>query len=123
MMIPVTEKISTVVLVGLENRSFDHMLGYLTYEGLLPGTNGLETDLNKYENQYAGGAYIPFPAPDRQLSSDLPHEWNEVVTQLADSAVTQQFNMTGFVEAYAALTGTQPAQQADPMGFFKSDKV
>ena len=27
------DKISTVVLVVLENRSFDHMLGHLTYAG------------------------------------------------------------------------------------------
>jgi phospholipase C len=61
--------------------------------------------------------------PDRTLVSDLPHEWNEVATQLAYSSVTQQFDMTGFVEAYAALTNTEPVQQADPMGFFASTTV
>ena len=70
-MTSLADKISTVVLVVLENRLFDHMLGHLTYEGPLPGINGLETDLSKYENQYAGGEYLPFRASDRQLSFDL----------------------------------------------------
>ncbi len=122
-MMLLTDKISTVVLVVLENRSFDHMLGHLQYEGLVSGVNGLETNLAQYQNLYKGGVYLPFAALDRQLSFDLPHEWDQVATQLAYSSVTQQFDMIGFVEAYAALTGTQPAQQADPMGFFKSDKV
>jgi phospholipase C len=118
-----SEKISTVVLVAMENRSFDHMLGHLTYEHLIPGVNGLEQDFSKYENIYKGTPYRPFLMPDRTLVSDLPHEWNEVATQLAYSSVTQQFDMTGFVEAYAALTNTEPVQQADPMGFFASTTV
>jgi phospholipase C len=61
--------------------------------------------------------------PDRPLVSDLPHEWNEIATQLAYSSVTQEFDMTGFVEAHAALTKTEPVQQADPMGFFASTTV
>jgi phospholipase C len=112
--------ISTVVLVVLENRSFDHMLGHLTYENLVPGANGLEQNLATYENIYKGTPYRPFLMSDRLLSSDLPHEWNEVATQLAYSTVTQQFDMTGFVEAYATFTKTEPARQVDPMGFFAS---
>jgi phospholipase C len=98
-------------------------LRHLTYEHLIPGVNGLEQDFSKYENVYKGTPYRPFLMPDRTLVSDLPHEWNEVATQLAYSSVTQQFDMTGFVEAYAALTNTQPVQQADPMGFFASTTV
>jgi phospholipase C len=118
-----SEKISTVVLVAMENRSFDHMLGHLTYEHLIPGVNGLEQDLSKYENIYKGTPYLPFLMPDRPLVSDLPHEWNEVAAQLAYSAVTQQFDMTGFVEAYAAFTKTEPAQHTDSMGFFASTTI
>jgi phospholipase C len=117
------EKIATVVLVMLENRSFDHMLGHLRYEGLMPTVDGLEKDLSKYNNPYKGGEFVPFQARDRQLTSDLPHEWQFVDTQLAWSPVRQQFEMTGFVQAYADFTKTNPGQQADPMGFFTSDKV
>src|SRR5579885_2998667 len=117
------DKISTVVLVVMENRSFDHMLGHLTYENLIPGANGLDRDLSRYANLHQGGQYLPFVMQDAPLSSDLPHEWDQVQTQLAYSSVTQQFDMTGFVEAYANLTQTNPAQQADPMGFFASSTV
>jgi phospholipase C len=118
-----SEKISTVVLVVMENRSFDHILGHLTYENLIPGANGLDRNLAQYANIYQGGQYIPFDMQDRLLSSDLPHEWDEVQTQLAYSSVTQQFDMTGFVEAYVKLTQANPARQADPMGFFASGTV
>ena len=47
-----SDRVSTVVLVMLENRSFDHMLGHLTYENLVPGVDGLQQDLTKYENPY-----------------------------------------------------------------------
>jgi phospholipase C len=122
-MATLSKKISTVVLVVLENRSFDHMLGHLTYENLIAGANGLEQNLTQYANIYQGGEYLPFLMQDRPLSYDLPHEWNEVETQLSYSSVTQQYDMTGFVEAYANLTKTNPAQQADPMGFFASKTV
>jgi phospholipase C len=120
---PLTDSVSTIVLVMLENRSFDHMLGHLTYENLVPGVNGLGQDLTQYENPFQGSPYQPFPIAARPLASDLPHEWDQVATQLAYSAVTEQFAMNGFVEAYAAFTGTQPVQQADPMGFFASAQV
>jgi phospholipase C len=118
-----SEKIWTVVLVVMENRSFDHMLGHLTYENILQGVNGLNHNLVQYANVYQGGQYLPFDMQDRPLSSDLPHEWDQVQTQLSYSSVTQQFDMTGFVEAYAKLSQTNPAQQADPMGFFASKTV
>jgi phospholipase C len=118
-----SQTISTVVLVVLENRSFDHMLGHLRYEGLNAAANGLSKKLAQYGNIYKGGNYLPFRIQDRPLSFDLPHEWNEVETQLSYSSVTQQFDMTGFVEAYANLTKTNPVQQCDPMGFFASSTV
>jgi phospholipase C len=117
------DKISTVVLVPLENRSFDHMLGHLKYEGINSQVDGLDKDLDKYTNAYKGGAYVPFPMADRELASDLPHEWDFVDKQLNWSSVTQQFAMDGFVTAYAEFTKTEPLQNPDPMGFFSSDKV
>lgn len=120
---PLADRVSTVVLVMLENRSFDHMIGHLTYENLVPGVEGLGQDLTKYENPYKGGGYLPFSLPPGVLAFDLPHEWDYVATQLAKSVVTEQFDMTGFVEAYATFNNVEPVQQAEPMGFFGSDKV
>jgi phospholipase C len=120
---PLTDRVSTVVLLMFENRSFDHMLGHLTFEKLVAGVEGLQKDLSQYENPYKGGSYKPFPMPGEPLSFDLPHEFGMVAVQLAKSAVTQQFDMNGFVEAYATANNVKPAKQADPMGFFKSDTV
>jgi len=117
------DKISTVVIVMMENRSFDHMLGHLKYEGLMPDVDGLDKDLAKYQNLYKGGIYLPFAAQDHTLASDVPHEFDYVDIQLAKSNVTGNFSMNGFVEAYAKFTNTEPVQQPDSMAFFKAQTV
>jgi len=118
------ERVSTVVLVTMENRSFDHMLGHLSLEGLVPGVDGLAAPLSRYQNLYAGDVFQPFPMTDRLLDSDLPHEWDEVQVQLARSEVTQRLTMTGFVEAYARFRGqTDVGPLPDPMGYFPSAQV
>jgi phospholipase C len=48
------EKIDHVVVMMLENRSFDHMLGYLSLSGRRPEINGLRPGL---ANEYQGRAY------------------------------------------------------------------
>ncbi len=107
-----------------ENRSFDHMLGHLRYEGLQPDADGLQEPLDQYENIYQGGSYRPFPiSNDVQLPFDIPHEYNDIKTQLARSPVNGALSMNGFVAAYADTTGITPNPQAEPMGFFSSSQV
>ena len=118
------DRISTVVLVVMENRSFDHMLGHLALEGLVKGVDGLTQPLSRYQNLYAGDAYQPFPKTDALLDSDLPHEWDEVQVQLARSEVSQRFTMSGFVEAYARFRNRPDVGPLpDPMGYFASGQV
>src|ERR1700687_2860992 len=95
------DQVKTVVLVILENRSFDHLLGHLSFENLVP-VNGLRSPLTNYQNLYKGGVFNPFVRQrDDPLVSDLPHEFNEVATQL--SPVPQgPITMGGFVSSYAA---------------------
>lgn len=102
-MSPLSDRVSTVVLVMLENRSFDHMLGHLSYENLVPDVDGLGQKLSIYENLYKGAGYTPFHISPAVLSSDLPHEWDQIQAQLAFSPVRQQFDMNGFVAAYEHL--------------------
>ena len=107
-----------------ENRSFDHMLGHLSFENLQPAANGLRPPPNQdqYANLYKGGLYYPFHRPtDEQLQSDLPHEYNFVATQLAVTNGAPQ--MTGFVQAYADSTGAEPNRQCDPLCFYGSGAV
>jgi phospholipase C len=125
----------TFVLLMLENRSFDHMLGHLALEGLLPGVEGVTAPLEgrpEYQNFYGGAAFDPWIRTlDRPLSGDLPHDPPQVQTQLA-RALNQPngpFTMAGFVEAYAQAPGSglppgaNPGPQAEPMGIFPSSLV
>ncbi|HTP25042.1 MAG TPA: alkaline phosphatase family protein, partial [Anaeromyxobacteraceae bacterium] len=56
-------------------------------------------------------------------SFDPPHEWDQVAVQLAWSNVRQQYDMAGFVEAYANASKTDPIQQCEAMGYFTSRDV
>jgi phospholipase C len=118
------DKVKTIILLMFENRSFDHMLGHLSFENIKPDVDGLRQPLEEYNNFYKGDSYYPYILPnDSLLPFDLPHENNFVDVQLAKSQVTQQYTMTGFVEAYASATGTIPNPQTQPMGFFNSGMV
>jgi len=120
----ILDKVKTVVLVMFENRSFDHMLGHLSYEGLKNDVDGLKEPLSQYQNLYKGDAYNPYPITgDTQLESDVPHEYNDVELQLAKSKVTGKLTMSGFVNAYAEATEWIPNSQSLPMGFFRSGEV
>jgi phospholipase C len=119
------QNIKTVILLMFENRSFDNMLGHLSFEGLQPDADGIRPPLqqDQYANLYQGGVYYPFHRPlDSQLQSDVPHEYDSIATQLAPGPAGTP-SMTGFVEAYADATGQDPNIQADPMCFFGSEQV
>lgn len=123
-MIDPTE-VKTVILLMFENRSFDHMLGHLSYENICPAVNGLTAPLERdtYMNIYNGAPCYPFQMKaDRQLDCDLPHEYNYVATQLALSA-NHKFAMSGFVEAYINASGAAPNDESTPMEFFHSQQV
>lgn len=118
------DKVKTIFLLMFENRSFDHMLGHLSLEGLTKDVDGLTLPLNKFSNIYGGDTYSAYQIiGDSMLPSDLPHEWFEVRDQLARSTVTNRITMSGFVKTYAEYTGLVPNTQCQPMGFFSSPQV
>lgn len=120
----ILQKVQTVVLVMFENRSFDHMLGHLSYENINPQIDGLRQPLKQYENFYKGDSYTPYNIPGNTfLPFDLPHEYDDIATQLARSNVTKKYTMTGFVESYAKATSVNPNPQTEPMGYFTSAQV
>ena len=112
------DQIQTIVVVMMENRSFDHVLGHLsmTRFNKRHGVAGLiDPEENPaYTNFLEGQGYQPFELKDGPLLHDLPHSRPMVATQLgADGA---SFTMSGFVEAYFRATGSRVT---DPptMGF------
>ena len=96
--------VETIVVVILENRSFDHVLGHLRSPlyGNRTDVAGIENvDNPDYLNANNDGEGIaPFWTEDRPLDSDLPHDPDAVAKQLAHSEVTGSYLMTGFVKAF-----------------------
>lgn len=64
------EKVDHVVVVMLENRSFDHMLGYLSLSGRRPEIDGLRPGL---ANEYQGRAYLPHHLAATAVQMDPDH--------------------------------------------------
>jgi phospholipase C len=114
------EPIEHIVVLMLENRSFDHMLGYLALpehelashgEDEFPNhVNGLSAGL---VNQHDGAPYSPAPLDETVFSDkelDPPHDAESVAMQIAGGS------MGGFVSAFAAaLNGkNRPDAATDP---------
>jgi phospholipase C len=116
--------VETIVIVILENRSFDHVLGHLKYQFNLP-VDGLANPSNipKYANLYEGVSYYPAPAQDRWLLRDLPHDPEWVDLQLGTiSPVTGLHTMRGFIQAYYKQYGSN-LQDESPLNFLLADQV
>ena len=104
--------IDHVILVIFENRSFDHVLGWMRHpsydgntkiEGLVgdvdAATGSIEND--DYENDGLGYPFQPFfAAADTPFTTDLPHGRSEVTTQMAWDRVHQEWTMRGFASSY-----------------------
>ena len=95
----------TVVVLMMENRSFDHLLGWL------PGANGRQEGLSYADT--AGVAHPTWPlAPDFQgcKYKDPGHTWPEVAVQYADG------RCDGFLE-------TAPLGDRFPIGYYREDDL
>src|SRR5690348_10993009 len=105
----VIDQMRTIVIVMLENRSFDNILGNLSMSRFgnrkeVAGLVDPETNLD-YTNFLDGQGYQPFELKDAPLAHDLPHGRKLVGVQLAKSG--SRFTMSGFVEAYYKATGSK----------------
>ncbi|MFO0995045.1 MAG: alkaline phosphatase family protein [Alphaproteobacteria bacterium] len=118
------EDIKTIVVLMMENRSFDHVLGHLSLpqyggRGDVEGLANIDTD-PRFANIFDQQVYRPFPMADGPLPHDLPHSRAEIQAQMAPRGAT--FAMSGFVESYVALTKTAVLDPA-PMGYLTPDAV
>lgn len=119
--------IHSVVILMLENRSFDHVLGDLSLKGGRGDIEGLTKAglrSHQYDNAAADGeAFAPFHLKDRWLPSDLPHEREYVHTQLARSPVSGAYEMSGFVKAFNAAEKAVRSRRPPPMGYLSASDV
>jgi len=112
--------IEHVFVLMLENRSFDHMLGFGSITGTDAETGGAtEVDgLNGNEsNLYNGAEYKVTAGADWVISTDPGHEFPNVLEQLcgpgavyAKGGTYPAINNSGFVASYATERGADPRE-------------
>ena len=111
------EKVDHVVVVMLENRSFDHMLGYLSLTGRRPDIDGLRPG---FANEYQGRATRFTTSPRRPLQMDPDHSASAIDLQIAGGS------MSGFVASAAATLAARGVEDGDPgcvMGYYDGTDV
>jgi phospholipase C len=89
-------RVHTVVVVKMENRSFDHLLGYL---GLAESGHPISSRIEGIQHAnlyYAHDPYPPRPLASTSISPDPPDERNDVAIQINSPAGP----MKGFVASY-----------------------
>ena len=104
------DQIQSIVIVMMENRSFDHVLGHLSmkrFNNRQDVAGLIDPEENPaYANFLDGQGYQPFELKDGPLLHDLPHSRSLVGAQLGEAA---PFTMSGFVKAYFDATGSRVA--------------
>lgn len=106
--------VDTIAVVMLENRSFDHMLGFLSHEAFdaRPDIDGLRqpsSDFDLSNADSAGRLFAPTATPDGYLPTDVPHSRPQIELELRGGA------MDGFITTYQASQSID--QSPVPMRF------
>jgi phospholipase C len=123
------DAIKTIVVVMLENRSFDHMLGYLS----LPPFNrtdvdGLKNDaawlaqFTNYDNGQAIKPFLNLDPYDMLDDFDPPHERPNMAANLG-ALQNNFYPMNGFVNAIPSSVSTLPDVRKLVMSYFGAEQV
>jgi phospholipase C len=111
------EMIDHIVVLMLENRSFDHMLGYLSLSGRRPDIDGLQPGM---ANQYQGRSCLVHHLDSTVVGMDPDHSAGGIDEQVARGT------MGGFVANAAATLTSRGLQDGDPtcvMGYYDATDV
>jgi phospholipase C len=116
------QQIDTIIIVMLENRSFDHVLGYLSRAGSRTDVNGLKDDAWIAAQANAGrvGTYAPYALEDVDIP-DPPHERDPIDMQIRPTPGSN-VKMRGFVQSYARRV-PPPDDESLVMGFYEAPQV
>ena len=93
------DQVDTIVVVMMENRSFDHMLGFSSHEeyGGRSDVDGLHRHGPQFDcsnPDATGRCHVPTATRDGYLPADLPHGRRRIAEQIRSGA------MDGFIKAY-----------------------
>jgi phospholipase C len=114
--------IDHIVVLMMENRSFDHMLGYLSKEGGGDGIRRADIDGlhgGEANSDHKGHSFASFPLPDTAFPVDPPHGHVEVTNQIDGG------KMDGFAAEFASQIAADGVD-FDPgkiMGYHRADHV
>ncbi|MGO8960930.1 MAG: alkaline phosphatase family protein [Streptosporangiaceae bacterium] len=111
------EKVDHIVVLMMENRSFDHMLGYLSLTGVRADIDGLRQGL---ANEYAGRSYPAHHLTTTEVEVDPDHSASAVDLQIGDG------RMDGFVASLAktlADRGTPGGDPSEVIGYYDAADV
>ncbi len=111
------DKIEHIVVLMLENRSFDHMLGYLSLEGGRTDIDGLRPGMS---NETGGRGY-----PVHRLgSTHIPNpNWDPDHSASATDAQINGGRMDGFAADFARVLASRRVTDPDPgmvMGYYNA---
>ena len=111
------EKVDHIVVLMLENRSFDHMLGYLSLEGGRGDVDGLRRE---FANEHDGRSYPIHHLDSTSIADDPDHSASSVDLQIGGGA------MDGFVTSFAGTLSRRGVEDGDParvMGYYNAADV
>lgn len=124
--IPTIRKlVDTVVIVMLENRSFDHMLGYLQMPPYRRNVDGLRDDPKWLQSVANTDAKTGFSYPPFHLKyfwiPDMPHERLNIELQLGGKKPDGTFPLDGFIDSASgdsSVMGFNDAADAPITAYF-----
>ena len=115
------QQIKHIVVLMMENRSFDHMLGYLKNDGM-PEVNGLNGDESNEDDR--GNRIAVYPFPDGVTAFHLPGQpFDESLDpQHGPSSVAEQLagGNGGFVKNFIREKKPPDEWRSLPMGHYTS---
>ena len=112
----------------MENRSFDHMLGYLSLgKSNRKSVEGLKRDPEwnqRMASRHNGHRFLPWHSTDPfgQLAADPPHERADIAKQLG-KPTKGVYPMDGFVNNYATVATVAPTDLPAVMSYFTANEV